>query len=251
MRCHNLLFIPAICVLAALSSCGKKKNSDSAPVVPVINNKVKTVDNELTAVLTHYRIVYDAKTNVDSMIITVVSGKDTMTGPQVKFNYSGDSLCRIDQYSGTAGAYTTAVSYNADGAPTQITDMFLTQYFTYNNRELTMYKVVGHVGGPDPGYFTCKWSDGDMVFRIPPNSSDTEKYIYDTTRMLNRDYQPMPDDYLWNGRQGYSTRHLLTSIKGGTSETDYFYNFDAKGRLIKKRTVAGASRDTSTSIYGY
>ena len=239
------------CIAATVSAC--KKTNTTPPAISV-SNKVKTIVYIDSTSLYRYRIVYNAKSDVDSIIKT--SRNDTFPTQIQKFNYYGDSMCQVVFYTHSNSGYTPtmgpSISYNSAGAVIRSLYSGYADYYMYSGAELKTY-VGGPLHGSGLGQQDYRWSGGDLV-QIQYNLSGAQlrTFSYDASKELYHDFQPLPDDYVWNGKQGHSTKHLCTGYSGPDYDMKFYYEFDAEGRIIKKVDVGGLVHDTTaTSTYGY
>jgi len=238
-----LLLCSCLIVTGLLPSCKKKSNASSPG-----NIKLALIDVSHQGAIKHYRIVYDAFNNVDSMVI-IGGGTDTGSNGFMVFNYFGSSFSISDQSNNSFTVYA-----NTNGV---ILEVLLadTLFMTYSGTELAQLtqKTVSAVY---PFYTTVGtnyvWANGDILSTSLLTTTDSVAYSNSKSGQVGDGWRI--DEFLSYGRPFIETAHLPTDFtSSGTWIEHFFYQFDSQGRisqLLKVLNNNGAVSDDNT-YYNY
>lgn len=220
----------------AFFSCKKKSNDN-----PFANARIATIDMAHAGAIQHYRIVYDASNNVDSMVIT---GGGTASGSNgyLKFGYIGSSYTITDQNN-----FSFLVYANTAGEILKI-NVADTQTFTYNGSQLS--QVTQYLTTITPPYYTntptyFAWQNGDLATSRTGNITTT--YTYNTGKNGQPGDGIRINEFLRLGRSYIKTTHLPVSMAAkSTQGFNYTYTFDGSGRIS---TLISENYDTSIPLH--
>ncbi len=248
MRPYTLLALLTICMITTVYSC-KKSNNGNGPDPGPVSYNARTMDYEHAHIHYTYRIAYNSKNDVDSIISTGVPNPSDYYDKQI-FTYYGDSACHITKWAnGGISQPDVYLSYNADGMVTRSLTLNDSEYNTYSGKELNRVTTQAQYLKYDRLY---TWSDGDLVKSLNVDSSLRYTVVYDMSKQVNRDFYPLPDTYLKTGKPDNSSKHLPTRRNSLSDYSiSYDYTFDTKGRLTKMTKVYLDVMDTMIYTYGY
>ena len=235
-------YIVILVILFALfwnTGCKKKKNDN-----PLADLKIASLDVSYHNAITHYRFVYDAGNNIDSII---TSG--SRQGYQ-KMNYLGYTYTITDN-----NGHVVTVATNTDGSLSRIVNIDTTT-FTYSGNLLWQigttsqsYTYPYYVKSTDTYY----WNNGD-VSSVKLSNNSTRKYDYNMSQSGQVGDPIRIDQILQYGKTYLKTSHLpVDLLYNGSWVEKYFYALDGNGRIRTMTRIENYGTGTSydTVIYDY
>ena len=242
MKTHSILLI---FLLSLVCSCKKSSNTN-----PFGNQKIATIDRAYNGAIQHYRIVYDASNNVDSMVITG-GGTDTGSNGFFVFNYVGSSFTITDQNSNYV-----MVDANTNG---QILKVLVTDTlsFLYNGSQLGEINEFSPIA-TYPYYtntaYYYTWANGDVT--AITSGSVSKAYTYNDGKNGQPGDAIRINQFLQYGQSYIKTNHLPSGlVNSATAGETYIYSFDSKGRISLLTDVSydktASSSVTVTFAYTY
>jgi hypothetical protein len=229
-------------IIGCALSCKKKDN------INLNSLRLSGVDVTHGSAIQHYRIVYDASNNVDSMVITG-GGSNTGQVGYKKFSYLGFSYTITDQNN---VIYT--VNTNSDNLISKVSKLD-TLTMTYSGIQLGRLDVKSPSAAYP--YFTVNetnytWAGGDVTGSSANGVSSA--YTYDQGKAAQAGDAFRIDDFLAYGRSIIKTSHTVTEkdIQGTWAEK-YLYQYDGQGRIsvLKKVINGGGGSTPDTTSYSY
>lgn len=227
-------------------SCKKKKNDN-----PFGNARIALVDLTHGGSVIHYRIYYDAYSNIDSMSM-IGDGLSAGYFASRKFRYVGTSYTITDQ----AGSVLTIFANSAN----QILKICYpdTISLTYNGSQLASREAIYPVTYY-PYYMISRtnytWVNGDMTRDSTTGGAGTNVTSYDLTRNGQPADAIRVKQFLELGRSYIKTTHLPINVShAGAWNEKYFYQFDGSGRISQLLVVdenPGATSDSIVYSYTY
>ena len=238
----KLLFILA--AAASLTAC-KKNNVDvpggSAPSAG--GTKIKTIASG--ANITNY--TYDGQ------------GRETKEvnsdGSRVEYEYLSGAV--IEKIFNSAGVfdYNYKFELNADGlyARTTVSNNPNYEILRLYNPDKTLAKEIDHINGNNSGidYF---YSNGNLdSMRFTGNNGDWQSTIvktYYTNQPNVIPYESLGKTFYGKNNKNMEKSEVYKFPDGSSaSQTDFSYEYDAQGRLIKQTSIFGNNIDISLYTY--
>jgi hypothetical protein len=241
MKIYKILLL--LVIIGNLYACKKKNNSGSSGTI-----KLALIDVSHQGAVVHYRIVYDAYNNVDSLV-TIGGGTDTENNGYKVFNYFGSSFSIKDQNSNSF-----TVDANTSGVILEVL-IVDTLIMTYSGNELTELATKSP-SATYPFYSlvstTYLWANGDIVTATSPTGTDSVDYNTSKSGQIGDAFRI--DEFLLYGRAYTETSHLPTDFtSSGVWAEHFFYQFDGQNRISQFLRVLnnnGLVPDDST-FYNY
>jgi hypothetical protein len=236
-----LLFI----AVTAAQSCKKKVNDN-----PFSTVQIKTLDKVHGGSIFHYRFVYDASNNIDS-IKMVGGGLDTGHYSYSVFSYFGSSYSVTNE-----SGFNFKVQAATNGLMLKVL-LYDTVSFIYDNNVLGAVEVKTPTT-VTPFYtkttYNYYWNNGDIARET--YSGNTDSFFYNQSRTGQAGDPWRIEEFLSYGRSYTKTSHLLNQKNhNGTWAEKYLYQFDANGRISQLQKIVNNNgavpNDTVYYNYGY
>jgi hypothetical protein len=239
------VFFVFVLLIFALSC---RKHGSSAPP----NQKIQTIDygNQQT-LLTHYRIMYDLYSRVDSIIGTDFTNSDHHFFS--KFFYDGSGVTVVKQDNYTIHTYlnstdTLFIQKNTDGRIVEIysTDTVDTLFMDYNYFMVTRLRYDSVAGAPFNVY---SWDKGGNLDTVKDqNGQPTEMYTYNLAKSSTNVDGIRITQFLNFGDAYVQPRNLVTRcMYSATNYADYKYTYDNAGRMTQLK-IFTTKIDSNVSV---
>jgi len=217
---HLPIYLTLLIVWVA--SCNKTTNTPAPMPVTVTANlaTVQIINNGNDT--ENYRILYNARGQVDSIIET------SFGSPQyTSFVYGSNNSYTVIINDG-GGPETVTITTNADGTISSlIQDTYDTLYYTYNSNGIAQTK--------EDNYSTnYVWVNGDIDSSSNVSSgSNSSVYYYDLSHLWQMGDIISIGSFLSYGRPTIKSKHLLTARSFTGNFEKYVYKFDSRSRITQ------------------
>ncbi len=237
------LRIGAIALIAGalLSNTSCKKNEDDSPVCRITS--MNTIDGSSVSVIS---IVYDN----DGRISTVTT-TGSSAGSKV-FTYSGNSINITEKTSSGVLENTYAITTNGNQNVTSvITKNNLgvtteTGLFEYDgNGKLS--RATFQYGSGTPYVTNTQFVNGDLSLATSTGSVSTYSYYTDKAYADGDIFKIQ--QLISYGALYIVNAHLVKSITSDSDITNFSYDYDSDGKIIKATSTSGS--DLTSNTYSY